>query len=936
MPSKNILMISVDDLNDFVTFKENYEGVVHAPSINSIMAKGTTFVNAFCQTAMCNPSRTSILTGKTPDSTGVYSNTVNWYDAVDPTETLPAVLKNSDFFTLNIGKTFHNEGNLPQNLQDSLFDIYSTPNIMAADTTSNPFKYELYNGNPENLRDYKQATEAVEFLTSYKEGVSNPFFLSLGVHKPHADWVVPQKYYDLYTLTGEEGKIQVELPTIDPDDLSDIPNFMLNRVDATHEAVLEAGVWTEIMQAYLASISFADAMIGRVLEALEESGLAENTTIVLWSDHGRHFGDKAMWGKFTLWEEASRAPLTIVDPDVGSPGQTVDQVVELLDIFPTILDLAGVAAVPWAEGDSLVPLLRDPNAGWENVAITQMYGSYSVRTEHFRYIRYEDGSEELYDIVNDPHQWKNLAGEASHAADKTQMVAKLQAYAEDHSVVLDFGQTTSVGSDGDDVLVQGANTRSLAGGRGDDVYILNDPNVVIVEMEGQGVDRVVVGTDFVLPDSVENLWAKGQPRAAIVGNELDNEIVGGREIHGRRGDDRILGGAQDILLFGERDNDTLDGGSGEDTIFGGSGDDVLLGGGHNDELWGGAGDDFADGGWGDESIRGGDGHDQLVGGSGKDTLRGGLGDDILEGGSGKDILDGGKGVDTASYAGSNKAVVVNLGDNSASGGHAAGDTFVSIENLEGSSSNDELTGDDNTNVLWGNAGNDTLDGGGGGDVLLGNGGDDVIDGGDGNDSLIGNRGDDTLAGGNGNDTLDGGDGEDVLWGNGGDDDLQGGDGNDLLRGNWGNDRLEGGWGNDTLLGGEGDDPLLRGRGGADLIKGGDGNDFLVGNTGNDTLKGGDGNDQLYGSTDDDILTGGKGSDFFGFRDGHGMDIITDFNPAAGDKIVLRDYDAGIGFDDLVVDVVGTDTTIDLPGVVGGTIVLEDFFGLEEGDVVLIP
>ena len=156
-------------------------------------------------------------------------------------------------------------------------------------------------------------------------------------------------------MTGEEGKIQVELPATFPDDLSDVPQFMRDQIKPLHDEVLEAGVWKEMIHAYLATISFADAMIGRVLNALDESGLAENTAIVLWSDHGYHLGEKETWGKLTLWEETARAPLIVVDPDVEVPadGQRVDQVVELLDIFPTILELAGVAPAPWAEGENI-------------------------------------------------------------------------------------------------------------------------------------------------------------------------------------------------------------------------------------------------------------------------------------------------------------------------------------------------------------------------------------------------------------------------------------------------------------------------------------------------------------------------------------------------------------------------------------------------------
>ena len=838
-----------------------------------------------------------------------------------------------------------------------MFDEYVYEINTNSDKTKSQFNYEILDGSEELLRDYKQATHAIDAINRLAKDEAGPFFLALGVSKPHIDWVVPQKYYDLYTLTGEEGKIQVELPATFPDDLSDVPQFMRDQIKPLHEEVLEAGVWKEMIHAYLATISFADAMIGRVLNALDESGLAENTAIVLWSDHGYHLGDKETWGKFTLWEETARAPLIVVDPDVEVPadGQRVDQVVELLDIFPTILELAGVAPAPWAEGDSLVPLLDDPAADWDNVAVTQMFGSFSVRTDRYRYTRYEDGSEELYHIENesapdesDPYEWVNLADDPDFASEKAEMIGHLADYGAEHSVFFDFGAGAVVGTTGDDVLVQGEVTATLTGLAGNDTYIIHDATVSIVEEVGEGTDTVLTGVDFTLPDHVENLFAKPSHGVKVLtGNELDNVIGGGREIHGLGGNDRISGYKGDDLLEGDDGNDTLDGGSGADTLDGGAGDDVL------------------------------------IGDSGIDVLSGGAGDDLLEGGGGRDTLDGGDGSDTASYEGSKARVIVSLADGRGRGAAATGDVLVAVENLIGSPFDDDLAGDSGSNMLVGGDGADTLDGGFGNDMLLGGSGNDTILGGSGNDTVNGNvggdsisggdgadslkgggsgantvsggDGDDTVAGGVGADSLDGGAGNDRLTGfrgsdildggagddtiiagadadtalggagndrvsgNNGDDVLTGGDGHDRVSGNdgddsvngeGGNDRVEGGSGEDTVRGGIGDDVLTGGNGkdllqgeagndslyanaGDDSLDGGAGNDILLGGFGNDTLEGGENDDLLSGERGNDVLTGGPGADGFILTGNFDNDTITDFDLDEGDQIANQNGDRGV-------------------------------------------
>jgi Ca2+-binding RTX toxin-like protein len=963
MPSKNILSISVDDLTDIAALRELYDGVVATPHLDALMAQGTTFSNAFCQTALCNPSRTSILTGMTPVSTGVLDNSPTWYDVVPTSETLPAVLKGAGYHTAGTGKIFHTT-NMPADVQNAMFDEYYSASGGPEDRTDNPFSVEPYTGDPTQLRDYEDTDWAVDFLNGYTPGGADPFFLSVGLHKPHQDWVVPQEYFDLYSLA------KINLPPHLDGDLADVPDFIKNLVHGDfHQQVLDAGAWPQMIQGYLATVSYLDAMIGRVVDALADNGLAGNTTIVLWSDHGNHHGDKTEWGKFTLWEEAAKAPLIIVDPDIGSPGQTVDRPVELLDIFPTVLDLAGVAPASWAEGDSLVPLLNDVNAPWDGVAITQMYGSFSVRTDGYRYIRYEDSSEELYDIVNDPNEWTNLADDDAYKSIKSQLKSELRDYADAHDILLAFGDKITYGTDADEFIVQGKTSLRLGGEGGDDTYVVHSAKAYISEEPGGGVDTIITGIDYNLPVNVEQLLAKnGTPGLRLEGNALDNFISGGA-------------GGQDTI-YGLDGNDTLDGGDGQDTIYAGAGNDLANGGTANDLVFGEDGND---------TLEGGDGNDTLDGGAGRDLIEGNGGDDTLIGGSGPDTLDGGLDGDTASYEDALAGISADLQQGAGSRGDASGDVFISIENLIGSNFDDTLTGDGGDNRLVGLGGADSLDGRGGDDTLEGGVGDDTLTGGAGNDAFVGTPDeldgdlitdftaddfiklegvrfdadavaititagstvlnidtdgiggadtvitlagtidgplvvtpseagkaaftrielvsqnpdpDQTLIGTAAGEILDGGAGNDTIEGKGGNDTIDGGQGNDKLRGNANHDVVNGGAGRDSLFGNNGNDSLDGGAG-ADKLDGGAANDTLDGGSGTDTLTGGDGNDLFCGTTGE--LDGDRIADFSkdDVIEVRGVRFSTDAISITGGSTVLNIDTDGDGAADTVITLDGT-------------------------------
>jgi arylsulfatase A-like enzyme len=250
-----------------------------------------------------------------------------------------------------------------------------------------------------------------------------PFFLAVGFLRPHVPWHVPQKWFDLHPVA------HLKLPPYLPTDYEDIPEIGRRVADLpmmpTTEWAIETGEWKNIVQAYLACISFVDHCVGEVLRALEESRYADNTIIVLWSDHGYHIGEKNRFGKHSLWEEATRAPLIICAP--GFEGEQVcTKPVGMIDIYPTLLDLCGFSPNPQNEGHSLRSLLENPSTRWPNVVVTT-YGrnNHSIRDEHLRYIRYEDGSEELYDHRNDHNEWYNLADREEYSEERARLARYL-------------------------------------------------------------------------------------------------------------------------------------------------------------------------------------------------------------------------------------------------------------------------------------------------------------------------------------------------------------------------------------------------------------------------------------------------------------------------------------------------------------------------------
>ena len=408
----NVLFLAVDDMNDWASVLKGYRGKVHTPNMERLASRGLLFSNAHCPSPSCNPSRTAILTGLHPTTTGVYGNRQPWIPHMPGAVTLPAHFKAQGYLTVGAGKIFHHHNNSnPKEAWHEFRDLERVPrppdfpSAGIADRASMlTVDWKALDIDDEEMSDGGAARWSAEFLA---KNHGRPFFLACGIFRPHLPWYTPKPYFDLYPLED------IVLPEVQEDDLDDVPPAgrevaAFRRID--HELIAEGGLWKNAIQAYLASISFADAQLGIVLDALDKSAYSNNTIVLLWSDHGWHLGEKKHWHKYTLWERGTRIPFMMVAPGVTQRSKVTNRPVSLLDIYPTLTELCGLPAPGNLDGRSLVPLLKQPDRSWDYPVLISMYrGQYAVRSQHWRYILYPDGSEELYDHWTDPNEWTNLA-----------------------------------------------------------------------------------------------------------------------------------------------------------------------------------------------------------------------------------------------------------------------------------------------------------------------------------------------------------------------------------------------------------------------------------------------------------------------------------------------------------------------------------------------
>ena len=444
----NVLLIAVDDLNDWVGCMGGHPQA-QTPNIDGLARQGVLFSNAHCAAPLCNPSRTALLFGKRPTTTGVVGNMDDWrkFDSLKKSESLPQFFRRNGYFTAAAGKIFHaNHGGWRGALThaegapyagrsgfgqpeawDERFPAKTIQLPMAPvliDTHRNGINHHWDWGPIDFKADVTEDGQISKWaVRQLRAEHDRPFFLAVGIYRPHDPQYAPSEYFDEHPL------VDVELPTILASDLEDVPQVAQGHIRSAnnYEAMIRKhNALQSATRGYLSTVTFADAMIGRVLRALASSRYNDNTVVVLFSDHGYHIGEKQKYHKSTLWEESTRVPLIVRAPGVGRPGSVSRRPVSLIDLYPTLAELTSLNPLGGLDGESLVPLLKDPEAPRSTPAMTTRQGKHhAIRTDRWRYIRYADGSEELYDHDTDPMEWHNLAGDGTHQATKQRLSAQL-------------------------------------------------------------------------------------------------------------------------------------------------------------------------------------------------------------------------------------------------------------------------------------------------------------------------------------------------------------------------------------------------------------------------------------------------------------------------------------------------------------------------------
>lgn len=431
----NVLFIVVDDLRDWVGYLGRHPQA-KTPHLDRLAARGVGFTRAYAASPSCNPSRAAVLTGLRPFTTGIYENDTDWRQVVPEAMTLPSAFRRAGYYVCGAGKIYHTAFPRRSEWDDYLDERARNPRPAEVRGAGSRIKFGPIDEDEREMRDYQVADYAIRQLERSRD---QPLFLAVGIQKPHLPWFVPRKYFDQHPLD------EIELPPHQAGDLADIPaegrRLALQLGD--HEAIQQAGLWKEAVQAYLASVSFADAMVGRLIDALDRSPQRDNTIVCLWSDHGWSLGEKEHWRKFALWENETRSPMIWVVPGLTPTGVPCERTVDLMSVFPTLCDLAGIEVPAHVEGPSLRPLLADPGAPWDRPAIsTYRYMNHTIRTEGWRYTRYHDGGEELYNEDEDPNEWTNLASDPAFQSRKQALMQWLPN--KNHADLIPAGQRKAI------------------------------------------------------------------------------------------------------------------------------------------------------------------------------------------------------------------------------------------------------------------------------------------------------------------------------------------------------------------------------------------------------------------------------------------------------------------------------------------------------------
>jgi arylsulfatase A-like enzyme len=427
-----LLFITVDDMSTWNSLYDE-SAPIKLPNIERLAKRGMLFKRAYCASPACNPSRAAVLTGLRPSSTGVYGNKSDWRRSMPNRATIMQQFMRAGYRVEGAGKVFHHHmnGAFHDDASFDDFQMMAAQNMPKTKLNKSP-RYGSRNTDwgawPADERqtiDFKSTDYCIKALGKPRQD-SKPLFLACGIFKPHSPFFAPQKYHDLYPE-------DIRMPALNASDWEDLPSGAtrlmkrtkwfwsgMRTVEANHP-----GSYQRFIRAYAACNSFADAQIGRLLDALDASGRAERTVIVLWSDHGFHLGEKDHIEKFALWEKATHIPFVVVAPGLAKPGSVCERPVDMMAIYPTLLELAGLPPDPDCDGRSIVRLLRNPQLAWHPALMTYGRGNHAVRNERWRYIRYADGSEELYDHDRDPNEWTNLAANPEYASIKAQLATHM-------------------------------------------------------------------------------------------------------------------------------------------------------------------------------------------------------------------------------------------------------------------------------------------------------------------------------------------------------------------------------------------------------------------------------------------------------------------------------------------------------------------------------
>jgi arylsulfatase A-like enzyme len=450
----NVLLISIDDLNNWIEPLGGHPQA-NTPNLRRFSEQSVNFTNAYCASPSCNPSRTALLTGKHPHVTGVYKNPQIWRHIIPKETTLPQFFKEAGYRAAGAGKIFHNnmpdpkswDDYFPSKIQHMPYHYLPAKDPNSGDTFFKKMDNEIREDDPKGLTfnmpvfdrmyiafdfeplpfrtkqtgDYSSVKWISEQMQKKKD---KPFFLACGLYRPHLPWYVPQEFFDKFPLEN------IQLPKVYEKDWDDLPEEAKKTARGIyHKHVTEAGLWKKAVQGYLASISFADHLFGQLMKSLEASGQAENTIVVVFSDHGWQLGEKKHWRKFALWQNVINSVCMIKVPK-GTPGLpsgskdgfSCNRNVSLVDLFPTLAKLCGLKPKEGMTGRSLIPLLKNPSISWGYPVITSLGDKhYSVIKDEWHYINYDGRQEELYNLKEDPEEWYNLADSESYSGLKLQL-----------------------------------------------------------------------------------------------------------------------------------------------------------------------------------------------------------------------------------------------------------------------------------------------------------------------------------------------------------------------------------------------------------------------------------------------------------------------------------------------------------------------------------